>query len=320
MTNKIPDISIIIVNWNVKDYLKRCLASIFKHTKDLAFELCVVDNASTDGSQDMVKNDFPQVRLIENRKNLGFAASNNMALKECVAKYVLLLNPDTELVDNSLKAMVEYMNAHTEAGCIGCKLFFEDGSLQHSCRTFPSIFTDLMDNLFLDWIFPRSTFFNRYRMGYWSHDYVREVDVPAGACLMVRYDIIRSIGFFDARFFLYYDEIDLCYRIKKGGWKIFFVPYMNIVHHSNQSSKQIPLDIVRWKNRSKLLFFEKHYGKWSIALLVLSLAMRGFIVRILCPISWLLFRRPRDNDYIRNDLAVDWWEYMKFIRQGRENR
>jgi GT2 family glycosyltransferase len=280
------NLTVIIVNWNVKNFLKGCLESIYRFTRGIEFEVFVVDNNSSDGSRDMVKADFPQVRLIENSQNLGFAASNNIALKECAS--VLLLNPDTELADNSLKAMVEYMDAHAEAGCIGCKLFFGDGSLQHSCRTFPSIFTDLMDNLFLAWIFPRSTFFNSYRMGYWSHDHVREVDVPAGACLMVRYDIIRSIGFFDTRFFLYYDEIDLC--------------------------------IIRWMNRSKLLFFEKHYGRWSIIFLLLSLMMRGFIVWVIFPVSWLLSGRPRDNDYIKRELAIDWGEYMKFIKSRGENR
>jgi GT2 family glycosyltransferase len=314
------NLTVIIVNWNVKNFLKGCLESIYRFTRGIEFEVFVVDNNSSDGSRDMVKADFPQVRLIENSQNLGFAASNNIALKECASEYVLLLNPDTELADNSLKAMVEYMDAHAEAGCIGCKLFFGDGSLQHSCRTFPSIFTDLMDNLFLAWIFPRSTFFNSYRMGYWSHDHVREVDVPAGACLMVRYDIIRSIGFFDTRFFLYYDEIDLCRRIKNGGWKIFFVPYMKIIHYSNKSSKQIPLDIIRWMNRSKLLFFEKHYGRWSIIFLLLSLMMRGFIVWVIFPVSWLLSGRPRDNDYIKRELAIDWGEYMKFIKSRGENR
>ena len=183
-------LSVIIVNWNVREYLKKCLSSIYAHTKDLEFEVYVVDNNSSDGSQDMVKKDFPGVRLIESSKNLGFASGNNLALKECDPHYVLFLNPDTELIDNSLKAMAVYMDTHPEAGSIGCKLLHPDGTQQLTCRNFPSLFTDLMEKLNLDWIFQRNGFFNYYRMGLWEHNYSKEVNVPTGACLLVRQDIL----------------------------------------------------------------------------------------------------------------------------------
>jgi len=310
-------LSVIIVNWNVRGYLKICLDSIYKYTKDIEFEVYVVDNNSSDGSQDMVKKDFPQVHLIENSKNLGFAAANNLALKECGAEYDLFLNPDTELVDNALKAMVGYMDTHPETGAMGCKLLLSDGSLQYSCRAFPSIFADLMENLYLDWIFPRSAFFNCYHMGLWEHNYAREVSVPAGACLLVRQGIIRKIGPFDTRFFMYYDEIDLCYRIRKNGWKIFFVPDIKVIHHTNQSSKQIPLETADWKYGSKIRFFKKHFGAWSVMFLFLSLALNGFIVWGLFPVSHLLSGRPRDNDYIKAASRIAWKSYIKFVKFGK---
>lgn len=313
-------LSVVIVNWNVKECLRRCLASIYTHTKGIDFDVFVVDNDSSDGSQDMVQREFSQVHLIANSENAGFATANNQALEKCEAAYVLFLNPDTELLDNALQAMVAFMDAHPAAGSMGCRLINPDGSLQHSCRSFPSLFTDLAGNLYLDWMFPKSPFFNRYRMGFWEHDRVREVEVPAGACLLVRHEVIKKIGPFDMRFFMYYDEIDLCYRIKKNGWKTLFVPSIEVVHYTSQSSKQVPMETVRRIYRSRLLYFEKHYGAWAIMFLFFSLAVRTFLVWGIFPLSRLLCGNPRDNAYIKDVVRVNWTEYIQFIKPQKGAR
>ena len=283
MTNKIPDISIVIVNWNVRDLLKKCLESIYKYSRDVSFETFVVDNNSSDGSPAMIRSDFPQVILTENRENFGFARANNQALAKCSGRYVLFLNPDTELIDNSIKAMVQFMDASPGASALGCKLIYPDGTLQHSCRHFPSIFTDLMESLCLDWLFPKNKFFNYYKIGLWQHDTVKSVDVPYGACLLVRKKALEDVGFMDERFFMYYDEIDLCYRIKKAGGKVYFTPDITVIHYANSSSSQAPLEMERYKSRSKFLFFKKHYGILAVAALFFNLAIRSLITRVLLP-------------------------------------
>jgi len=308
------DISVVIVSWNVKDFLRKCLSSIYRFTEGLDFEVFVVDNNSSDNTAAMVKEEFPQVRLIANQENLGFSRANNLALNKCAGRYILFLNPDTELIENSLKMMAEFMGAHPEVTALGCKLVFPDGSLQHSSRYFPSPFTDLMENLYLDAIFPYSGFFNRYKMGFWSHDRMREIDVPYGACLLVRKETLDKIGFFDERFFMYYDEIDLCYRIKKARGKIYFVPDIKVVHYGNKSYKQAALQCDRWKLRSKLLFFEKHYGSFGVAALIFGLVLNTIIVWSILSASHYIFRRPRELGYFKGCIRLIWDEYIQYLK------
>ena len=303
------DISVIIVNWNVAPFLEKCLASIYVLTKDAAFEVFVVDNNSSDGSPAMVREKFPAVTLIANNENLGFARANNQALKEARGRYALLLNPDTELTDNALKAMASFMDAHGDIDAMAPQLVFPDGTVQPSCRHFPSPLTDLMENLYLDWLFPESPFFNRYRMGYWKHDSMKAVDVPYGACLLVRRATLDKIGVFDERFFMYYDEIDLCYRIKRGGGKIYFVPQIKVVHHSRRSSEQAPVDTARWKARSKALFFKKHYGALGVSALRFNIMLQSIMAWGPLSLSHLLFRYPSDIEYIKNEIRINKGEY-----------
>lgn len=317
MSGKKTDISVIIVSWNVKDFLRKCLQSIYRLTEGVDFEVFVVDNHSKDSTAAMVKDEFPQVNLTVNHENLGFGKANNIALNKCAGRYILFLNPDTELVDNSLQAMVRFMDAYPAADAIGCKLVFSDGSVQYSTRYFPSVFTDLMENLYLDAIFPRSTFFNRYKMGFWAHDRMREIDVPYGACLLVKMTVLQDVGYFDEQFFMYYDEIDLCYRIKKARGRIYFVPDIKIIHHSNKSYNQIMSQCDRWKCRSKLLLFKKYYGGLGIAALVFNLTLNTMIVRSILSITHYIFKRPRDLDYFKRYISFMWGEYIKYLKKEK---
>ncbi|MCM8796410.1 MAG: glycosyltransferase family 2 protein [Candidatus Omnitrophica bacterium] len=308
------DLSVIIVSWNVRDFLKRCLESLYRYTVGIEFEVFVVDNNSYDASPDMVRQSFSQVNLIVNKDNLGFAKANNQALTFCSGRYILFLNPDTELLDNSLKLMVDFMDTHPEASAAGCKLIYSDGSLQHSCRHFPSLFTDLMEKLYLDYVFPQSPFFNFYRMGLWPHDTLRKVDVPYGACIIIRKQAIDILGGMDERFFMYYDEIDLCYRIKQTGGSVYFIPDINIVHHANRSSSQVSLETQQYKYRSKLLFFKKHYGMLSAWVLFINLCFNKLIVwGILWPINAIAGRRW-DIGHLKSAIRIEWQEYIRFLK------
>lgn len=307
------DVSIIIVSWNVRGYLSRCLDSIFRFTRDVSYEVIVVDNASHDGSPGMVATAFPKVRLIKNNSNAGFAAANNIGLREARGRFILFLNPDTELGNNAPKKMAAFMDSHPDASAIGCRLIYPDGSLQHSTRHFPSAFTDLMAKMYLEWIFPRSGIFNYYHMGLWGHDSLREVDVPYGACLLVRKEVLDSLGGMDEQFFMYYDEIDLCYRIKKGGGKIYFVPDITVMHHANKSSEQAgPGMTAAWKVRSKLKFFLKHYGASGIGALKFNIALQRLLVA--GPVSWWHFftGKPKNLAGIKEYIDFERREYIKF--------
>ncbi len=313
------DISVIIVNWNVKNFLRSCLMSIYRFTEGVTFEVFVVDNNSSDGSQQMLKNEFPQVNFIANAENLGFARANNQSIKLCTGSYILLLNPDTQLIDNSLRSMKKFMDSREDISAIGCKLIFADGTTQYNCRHFPTVFTDLTEAFYLNTLFPKNRIFNYHRMEYWKHDYLRQIDVPYGACLLIRRSVIAGVGLMDERFFLYYDEMDWCYRIKKKGGRIFFVPDIKIIHNSSRSSKQIYFQSSRWMIKSKLLFFEKHYGIFALISLFFNLLIRCFIVWCVFPVIKLFTGKPRHLALINEELKSILGGFRDFLVSKQKN-
>jgi len=257
---EVADLSVIIINYNVKQLLRECLYSIYHNTKRINFEITTVDNNSTDGSADMVHREFPEVRLIENWQNLGFAKATNQGLRQSKGRHILLLNPDTIVLPNALDKMVEFMDENPRAGALGCKLLYPDGTLQRSCRSFPTLVSAFFENTGLEKLFPKNKVIGRHRIGYWDHNDIREVDQPTGAALMVRQEILSRVGLMDEQFYMYYDDIDWCYRIKKRGWKIYFIPLAQIIHHGGQSAglNMAEMRIQGYKSRHK--FFRKHYG------------------------------------------------------------
>ncbi|MFC1595769.1 glycosyltransferase family 2 protein [Candidatus Margulisiibacteriota bacterium] len=263
-------LSIIIVSWKVKDLLRNCLRSLEEEQTAVDFETWVVDNNSGDGTVEMVRKEFPKVKLIASKDNNGFARGNNIALERVGSEYVLLLNPDTEVLPGALANMLKFMDEHPQAGAVGPKLLNPDQTLQPSCKAFPTISTLIFNSLLLDVIFPKSKIFNRYEMSRWSHDEVREVDQPMGAALMVRKSVIDKIGFMDERFYMFFDEVDWCYRIKKEDYKIFFTPEPQIIHHGGQSIKSAEMRMSYHWHRSLKYFFLKHYGiqEWVTGLLI----------------------------------------------------
>jgi len=253
------DLSIIIVSWNVKSLLNQCLSSIFNNPPKVSFEVLVVDNNSHDGSAVMVKGKYPQVKLILNQTNLGFAKANNQAIQESQSRYILLLNPDTQVLPGTLDKMINFMETRPETGALGCKLLNPDGTTQPSCRRFPTINLVLWENLFLSRWFPDVRIERDYKMTGWKHDDLREIDQPMGACLMIRSRILKEIGPMDEQFFMFFEEVDLCYRIKKAGWKIYFTPEAKVIHYSKQSIEQMPGGMSLEYFKSQYKFMKKHF-------------------------------------------------------------
>ncbi len=273
------DVSIIIVNWNAQDLLAKCLRCVESTVKKTTYEIIVIDNASTDGSQEMIQRDFPQVRLIDNAVNAGFATANNQGMKISQGRYDLLLNSDAFVKDETIDEMVAFMDAHPEAGMSGCQLLYEDGRLQPSCYSFPSLSTEFYTALQLDKLFAKNREFGKYLMTYWDFNDVREVDAIMGAFMLVRKTAIAQVGMMDDSFFMYSEEMDWCFRFKKNGWKTLYNPNVQAVHLWGGSSKRMKVEMFLQLYRSKVKFFRKNYGALWAFLLKLILVF-GCLLRI----------------------------------------
>lgn len=289
------DVSIIIVNWNTRDVLHDCVASIYTQAKGIEFEVLVIDNASNDGSVEMVKKKFPQVILIENTENRGFAAANNQGIAIAEGRYVLLLNSDTVILNNAISKTVSFAESHPEAASLGCRVLNPDRSLQPTCFMFPSILNMLLATTFLYKLFPKSKFFGRERMTWWHRDNVKEVDVVTGCFVLVRREAIEQIGLMDEQFFMYAEETDWCYRFKQAGWKILFTPGTEIIHLGGQSSKGIRVDMLIRLRISILQFMKKHYS-WLTYRIACFFVIVFFVTRLPVWICIALFSNKKRGE------------------------
>lgn len=261
MSSPTPDLSVIIVNWNTRQLLLDCLHSLAAAAPQHQLEVIVVDNASHDDSVAAVHTAFPTVRVIENLANRGFAAANNQAIAQSRGRYVLLLNSDTVATPGALDDLVTFADAHPEVGVVGAQLLNADGTLQPSWAAFPSLRSELLGkNL-------------RVRRPYAEHTAgaAYAVDWVGGAALLARRAAVAQAGLLDEHYFMYSEETDWCYRIKQCGWQICYLPTARVVHFGGQSSRQASLRMKTELYRSKLRFFEQHYGAAQRALLLLLL-------------------------------------------------
>ncbi|MBL8162434.1 MAG: glycosyltransferase family 2 protein [Anaerolineae bacterium] len=271
------DVSIIIVNWNTKDLLAKCLRCVQETVKQVSYEIYVVDNASSDGSPDVLRRDFPDVKLIANTDNVGFARANNQAMRVCQGRYILLLNSDAFVKENTIDAMVRFMDAHADAGMAGCKLLYEDGRLQPSCAMFPTLLTEVFIAFGLDKLLSRSKIFGRYMMTDWDYNDVRVVDVIMGAFMLARAEVVRQVGLMDEAFFMYSEEVDWCYRFKAAGWPVYFTPEVETVHLWGGSSKAVKVETLIRLYRARTQFFRKHYGRLTAFLYKIVLVINALI-------------------------------------------
>ena len=261
------DLGIVIVNYNVRDLLRDCLASVYDSRGDFSFGVCVVDNASSDGSADMVAQEFPEVRLIR-AENRGYAAGNNLGLQEFgfgredgpVVRYALLLNPDTVLPPKALADMVKFMEDHQKAGVAGPRLVREDGSLDRACRrSFPTPEVAAYRLSGLSRLFPNSQRFGRYNLSYLPADVSTELDSVVGAFMLIRGDALAEAGLLDERYFMYAEDLDLCYRIKQLGWEVWYNASVTVLHYKGESSRQRSTFANVQFYRTMRLFHDKHF-------------------------------------------------------------
>ena len=282
------DLSIVIVSWNVEKLLASCLDSIYSSPPRCSFDIWVVDNASTDGTPGMVRERYPQVRLIENQHNMGFAAANNQAIRKCAGSYVLLLNPDTVVCPDALNGLMDHLETHPRAGAAGPRLLNPDGSLQYSCSPAPTLWTETRRLIH----FPGTRHDGTYEMSTWDPSRIRQVEVLLGACLLLRREALQTVGLLDENFFVYSEEVDLCYRLLKAGWLSYWVPQAEVVHYGGQSTRQVAPEMFYQLYRGKVLYFRKHRGAFS-ALIYKFILFGASLARVVAGFFFWLLRDAR---------------------------
>ena len=281
------DLAIIIVSYNTRRLLRECLASVYSSQGDFSFEVWVVDNASTDGSAEMVAAEFPQAHLIRSEVNGGYAYANNLGLRaagfgsgtEPQPRYALLLNPDTLLPPSALKDMLAFMEEHPEAGAAGPRLVRPNGELDLACRrSFPTPANSFYKIFGLSKLFPHSPRFARYNLTFMDPDQTIEVDSVVGAFMLVRGEAIRQVGLLDESFFMYGEDLDWAYRMKAAGWKVYYNADVTVLHYKGESSKQSRKARYEFY-RAMYLFYQKHYRAttplWLHWLVIAGIALRG---------------------------------------------
>jgi len=296
------DISFIIVNWNTKALLQKCLESIVKTVDGVQYEIIVVDNASEDGSAVMLKKQWPAVRLIENNRNLGFGAANNQAFRIMTGRYALLLNSDTVLTDNAVNKLFTFIDNHPDAAIACGQLLNADGSKQNSIANFPTFLTLMTNASLLEYLLPRHFPSKRYH-----HQDPIEIDSAIGACMMIRKKALEDVGIFDEKYFFFFEETDLAYQMRSAGWKVYHVPDAFIYHLQGQSIGHNIRSRVEFY-RSRYYFFKKWKGKIYYRLVCLVIVLRLCINWLLTSLAAMLTLGLNAN--IRNK----WIVYMYLLR------
>ena len=260
------DVSVIVVNYNVRQFLENTITSLLRALNGMRSEVFVVDNASDDGSVEMVKAKFPGVCLIQNKENLGFARANNQALKQAKGKYLLLLNPDTIVQEDTIHVMLKFFSETPDAGLAGCKILSPDGTFQLPCRrSFPTPWVAFTKVFGLSALFPASKLFGKYNLTYLSPDETYEVDAVSGSFMMIRREVYEKVGGLDEAFFMYGEDLDWCYRVTEAGFRVYYVHSTKIVHFKGESTRRSNLDEIKLFYDAMQLFVEKHYGASVVA-------------------------------------------------------
>lgn len=263
-TTEPVSVSVVIVNWNTREMTRDCLNSLFAGVGSLATEVIVIDNASTDGSAEMIEQEFPSVILIRNDDNLGFAKANNQGIEISRGWHVLLLNTDTLVHGDVLPASVAWLEAHPDVAAMGCRVLNTDGSVQRTCSMYPSVLNQLLQTSGL-WKLPYPQFLGRFQMVHWNRDSVREVEVISGCYLLVRRNIINEIGLLDEDFFFFGEETDWCKRMRDAGWRLMFAPVGEITHHGSVSARKLDYRRDVLLTQAKVRLHLKHGGRTAAA-------------------------------------------------------
>lgn len=256
------DVSIIIVTANHRRYIKQCLKSLLRKNNKLQLEIFLIDNASTDGGTKFVQQHYPHVHLLIQKQQRGFSTNSNIAIRQSRGRYILLLNPDTEIVPSALKALLRFMDTHPNIGICGPQLRFPDGSLQFSCRAFPTWRSTLVRRTPLRFFLQNSSINRNHLLSDIDHNKTQEVDWILGGCMMIRQKMLEDIGLLDENFYLYCEDIDICLRAKKGNWKVYYVPTARAIHHHLAVSDKKLFSMHSYHHVKSMLHYFIKYRLW----------------------------------------------------------
>ncbi|MCB2205676.1 glycosyltransferase [bacterium] len=312
MSVSTPDISIVVVSYNVRDLLENCLYSLYSALEGISHEIFVVDNDSTDATVDMVRQRFPDVEMIASQENLGFARGNNLALARARGKYLLLLNPDTLVQEDSITAMLDFFRENADVGMATCKIIKPDGSLEPGCRrSFPSPWVSFTKLAGLSSLFPHSSLFARYNLTYLSEDETYEVDAISGSFMMLRREVYEEIGGLDESYFMYGEDLDWCYRTQKAGWKLYYVHSTKIIHYGGESTKRSSIDATAEFYRAMQVFAKNNLGLSPVWRILIE---AGIKLRLLFSRSHYAVERtmPLLADAVTTILAMMAAELLRF--------
>jgi len=276
-------ISVIIVNYNVREFLLHSIQSIVRALSEITHEIIVVDNASVDGSVQAVEKKFPEVKIIANTKNLGFSAANNQAIKSSLGEYIVLINPDTVVQEDTFSKLLEFMDSNQDAGGATCKILNPDGTFSIDSRhSIPTPSTALWKLIGFNRLFPKSKTFGRYNLTYLDPNETYTVDAISGSFMFLRKKAVDDVGLLDEDYFMYCEDVDYCYRMNKQKWKIYYVPESNVVHYKGESTKKSNIDYIINFNKSLYLFYKKHFHEKSVAalrwIILFGVMFRGALI------------------------------------------
>jgi GT2 family glycosyltransferase len=314
-----PDLSIVIVNWNSAEFVCRCVDSVRKNTTDLTYEILVVDNASFDGCDQILKNQFPEVLYLQSDKNLGFSKANNYAAQTAQGRSLLFLNPDTEIAGPALGRLYRALEELPGAGAVGARLLNADGSLQTSCiQSFPTILNQALDSEYFRKKWPGSFLWGT-RPFLHDHGLPEEVEAICGACLMMKGEVFDKIGGFSEEYFMYAEDMDLCYRARKAGYKNYYVPAATVIHFGGSSSKKAPSNFATVMMRESIgLFIRKTGGNHCWIGYRFAMLLSAFCRLVLLSLSLFvqrLFHRPK----LSNASFRKWWAIFRWSFRGGES-
>ena len=285
-----PLLSIIIVTWNSEEFIKNCLQSIFNTRGSIELEVIVIDNGSQDETVKIVQEFKPLVKPVFNQTNLGYAKGNNQGIEIARGEYILLLNPDVELKENSLRLMLDFMEEHKEVNGMGPRLLNLNGTIQPSCREFPDFSILLWEISGLSFLFPKSRLFGRWRMGYFDFQSSREVDQPMGSCLLLRRKTLEYAGVLDVNFPIFFNDVDLCYQIKKSGGKLYFFPDAKIFHYKGGSTQKVKPEMILSAHLSFFRFLSK-YKKGIFNKILVYLSGVALLLTVLFRLIFYVLRK-----------------------------
>jgi N-acetylglucosaminyl-diphospho-decaprenol L-rhamnosyltransferase len=301
----VPELSVVIPSWNTKEYLAACLAHLDAAEKP-STEVIVVENASVDGSREYLEREHPEVRLLVNAKNEGFARGSNQGMRVARGRYVLLLNTDTEVAPDAVRRLVRFLDEHPGHAAVAPRLVHRDGSTQRTVQEFPTLRTALWFSTPLERWFPESRELRRYFMRDWDQESSRDVDQPPAAVLLLRKSVLDQVGLFDEELWLFYNDVDLAKRIRAAGWKTHYLAEATVLHHVGGSTRKFADFVATWQ-RDRLRYYRKHHGRFG-ALWLKGCVTLTFLDWALTQWSRRLRRKPAEP------LAAMWAGYRAFLR------